>query len=140
MQRELVLRLAGLLWRLRRATRIEAGLFDIQATLLKNLKADDAAQRQMMHAIFGQTVLKPESSFPPEAVERQEYELRDVALNNSSADLARCYLRLAHLPSFALDRLNRYEAALWRQVAQTLFALDALDRRKPQERRRCLVI
>jgi hypothetical protein len=29
-----------------------------------------------------------------------------------------------------------YEAALWRQVAQTLFALDALDRRKPQERRR----
>jgi hypothetical protein len=139
-ERELVLRLAGLLWRLRRATRIEAGLFDIQATLLKNLKADDTAQRQMIHAIFGQTVLQPESSFPPEADERQEYEPRDVAPDNSSADLARCYLRLAHLPSFALDRLNRYEAALWRQVAQTLFALDAPDRRKPQERRRCLVI
>jgi hypothetical protein len=43
-------------------------------------------------------------------------------------------LRLANLPNFALDRLSRYEAILWRQIAQTLFALDALDRRKPQDR------
>ena len=53
---------------------------------------------------------------------------------NPSVDLARCFLRLANLPNFALDRLSRYEAALWRQVGQTLFALDALDRRKPHER------
>jgi hypothetical protein len=66
-ERELVLRLAGLLWRLRRTTRIEAGLFDIQATRLENLKADHAAQRQIMHAIFGRTVVQSESSFPPEA-------------------------------------------------------------------------
>jgi hypothetical protein len=45
-------------------------------------------------------------------------------------------LRLANLPSYPLDRLSRYEAILWRQAAQILFALDALDRRKPQERRR----
>jgi hypothetical protein len=43
-------------------------------------------------------------------------------------------LRLANLPNFALDRLSRYEATLWRQVGRILFALDALDRRKPQER------
>ena len=55
---------------------------------------------------------------------------------NPSVELARCFLRLANLPNFALDRLSRYEAALWRQVGQTLFALDALDRRKPQERSR----
>ena len=53
-----------------------------------------------------------------------------------TADLARCFLRLANLPDFALDRLSRYEAILWRQTGQILFALDALDRRKPQERRR----
>jgi len=29
---------------------------------------------------------------------------------------------------------SRHEAILWRQVGQILFALDALDRRKPQER------
>ncbi len=53
-----------------------------------------------------------------------------------NADLARCFLRLANLPNYALDRLSRYEATLWRQVRQILFALDALDRRKPQERGR----
>jgi hypothetical protein len=45
-------------------------------------------------------------------------------------------LRLANLPNFALDHLSRYEATLWRQVRQILFALDALDRRKPQDRGR----
>jgi hypothetical protein len=46
-------------------------------------------------------------------------------------ELTRCFLRLANLPNFALDRLSRYEATLWRQAGQILFALDALDRRKP---------
>jgi hypothetical protein len=45
-------------------------------------------------------------------------------------------LRLANLPNFALDRLSRYEATLWRQIGRIVFALDALGRRKPQERRR----
>ena len=53
-----------------------------------------------------------------------------------TADLARCFLRLANLPNYALDRLSRYEATLWRQAGQILFALDALDRRKPQDRGR----
>ena len=53
-----------------------------------------------------------------------------------TADLARCFLRLTNLPNYPLDRLSRYEATLWRQVGQILFALDALDRRKPQERGR----
>jgi hypothetical protein len=57
---------------------------------------------------------------------------------DDQADLARCFLRLANLPSCALDRLSRYEAILWRQAAQILFALDALDRRKPQDRGRRL--
>ena len=49
-----------------------------------------------------------------------------------ATDLARCFLRLANLPTYPLDRLSRYEAILWRQAGQILFALDALDRRKPQ--------
>ncbi len=53
-----------------------------------------------------------------------------------TVEFARCFLRLANLPNFALDRLSRYESALWRQAGQILFALDALDRRKPQGRRR----
>jgi hypothetical protein len=52
-----------------------------------------------------------------------------------SLHLAQCFLRLANLPNYALDRLSRYEYTLWRQVAQILFALDNLNRRKPQERK-----
>ncbi len=52
-----------------------------------------------------------------------------------SLHLAQCFLRLANLPNYTLDRLSRYEYALWRQVAQILFALDNLNRSKPQERR-----
>jgi hypothetical protein len=45
-------------------------------------------------------------------------------------------LDTSHLPNYALDRLSRYEATLWRQAGQILFALDLLDRRKPWDRRR----
>jgi hypothetical protein len=51
-------------------------------------------------------------------------------------ELARCFLRLCNLPNYALDRLSRYEATLWRQAGQILFALDNVDRRKPHERMR----
>jgi hypothetical protein len=51
-----------------------------------------------------------------------------------NADLAHCFLRLANLPNFALDRLSRYEATLWRQASRILFALDALDRRANHRR------
>jgi hypothetical protein len=43
-----------------------------------------------------------------------------------------------NLPNFALDRLSRYEANLWRQAGRILYALEMLDRRKPQERTRRL--
>ena len=53
-----------------------------------------------------------------------------------AVEFARCFLRLANLPNFALDRLSRYEANLWRQAGRILYALEMLDRRKPQERQR----
>ncbi len=58
----------------------------------------------------------------------------DAPAVDRAIELTRCFLRLANLPNF--ERLNRYEATLWRQAGQILYALDALDRRKPQERTR----
>jgi hypothetical protein len=52
----------------------------------------------------------------------------------SATEFAQRFLRLANLPNFALDRLSCYEMNLWRQTGKILHALDALDRRKPQER------
>jgi hypothetical protein len=132
-ERELVLRLAGLLWRLRRVSTIETGLFEIQAGRLSDLaqhQCVDAASRQIVHALFGQPSVQPDHHPAPSSATTE--------LRVASVHLARCFLRLGNLPNFALDRLSRYEASLWRQVGQTLYALESLDRRKPQERRRQL--
>jgi hypothetical protein len=130
-ERELVLRLASLLWRLRRATTMETGLFDIQANHLSGpgfYNRVQPASRQLVHALFEPRALVGDDEMP------KGTEL----FAERTIDFARCFLRLSNLPNYALDRLSRYEPTLWRQVAQTLIALDALDRRKPQDRRRPL--
>jgi hypothetical protein len=128
-ERELVLRLASLLWRLRRATTMETGLFEIQADYLNGIgfhKLVQPVSRQLIHALF-----EPRAAVSPDVV-----PTTTGPFGKGPVDLARCFLRLSNLPNCALDRLSRYEAILWRQLAQILIALDVLDRRKPQDRRR----
>src|SRR5438132_10294994 len=53
-ERELVLRLASLLWRLRRATTMETGLFEIQADHLRELpQARQGPPSPLVHTMFG---------------------------------------------------------------------------------------
>src|SRR5438477_7554020 len=55
-ERELVLRLASVLWRLRRATTIETGLFEIQAEHLRGLNQLNQGRggsREVVYALFG---------------------------------------------------------------------------------------
>ena len=138
-ERELVLRLASLLWRLRRATTIETGLFEIQANHLREFRqARQAlpASREVVYAMFARaksTSLAIANA--TEAAPSFQPNLLGPAID-PTVEVARCFLRFANLPNFALERLSRYEAILWRQAGQILLALDALDRRKPQERRR----
>lgn len=51
-----------------------------------------------------------------------------VAADRDTDDLTRSILCLTNLPTYTLDRLNRYEATLWRQPNQILFALQFLER------------
>jgi hypothetical protein len=141
-ERELVLRLASLLWRLRRATIMETGLFEIQAEHLRGYR--QARQllphsRDVVHAVF--RPIESDSHDADEVSPNGGNNLETLpafAMTSDGAamEFARCFLRLANLPNFPLDRLSRYEATLWRQADQILFALDTLDRRKPQERTR----
>jgi hypothetical protein len=145
LERELVLRLASLLWRLRRATTVETGLFEIQAEHLREYRHARQvlpASRDVVYALFGRAESISKDRDPASysitnatgAVPNSEPNPVGPAID-PTLDLARCFLRLANLPNFALDRLSRYEANLWRQTGRILYALDALDRRKPQERR-----
>ena len=55
-ERELVLRLASLLWRLRRATTMETGLFEIQAEHLREYRQPRQVlptSRDVVYALFG---------------------------------------------------------------------------------------
>jgi hypothetical protein len=141
-ERELVLRLASLLWRLRRATTMETGLFEIQADNLREFRQGRQTPPKSQEVICARFERADSVDANPE---RASYgitngtEVRPGSGPKSvgpTTDLALCFLRLANLPSYPLDRLSRYEAILWRQAGQILFALDALDRRKPQERGR----
>jgi hypothetical protein len=138
-ERELVLRLASLLWRLRRATAIETGLFEIQADQLVGLRQErqiTGTSRQVVYALFGRSSAQIEEHGASTSDPSRTCETPPNTLTGSSLNVARSFLRLANLPNFALDRLSRYETALSRQLAQILFALESLDRCKPGGRRR----
>jgi hypothetical protein len=138
-ERELVLRLASLLWRLRRATSIESGLFKIQAQQLLQFRQRRQVQQNRQKTI---------DSMDRNAVAIEDKQQQDqdklicetTGLASASepadqyADLTRAFIRLSNLPTYPLDRMSRYEATLWRQACQILITLQCLDRRKPWER------
>jgi hypothetical protein len=121
-ERELVLRLASLLWRLRRATAIESGLFKIQAKHLLQFR-ERKPDHQQDHEEPSSSALDPGSSPTIEPADQAD-------------DLTRAFVRLSNVPTCPLDRLSRYESTLWRQACQILLTLQCLDRRKPWERLR----
>jgi hypothetical protein len=140
-ERELALRLASLLWRLRRATAIESGLFKIQARLLlqfRQCRQTTQERQKIIDRMYRRDAVAAEDDArqaQEEAASRLEAGLAS-ALGGTDQfdDLTRAFVRLSNLPTYPLDRLSRYEATLWRQARQVLFTLQCLDRRKPWER------
>ena len=138
-ERELVLRLASLLWRLRRATAIESGLFKIQAKHLLQFRERRQAQedrQKIIEAMYRNAVATENDVRQDEAELATGVKTDSVSSRADQDDLTRSFVRLSNLASYPLDRLSRYEATLWRQACQILFTLQCLDRRKPWERLR----
>jgi hypothetical protein len=121
-ERELVLRLASALWRLRRAIGIESGIFE---SVTEGLTKEDDPQSGRASAPDRLYVV---TAIPPRYARGQQ----DIPLNTAIADR---FLRLAELPTFPLDRLSRYEHLLWRQARQLVITIESLRRRKQQPRR-----
>ena len=114
---------------------METGLFEIQAEHLRDHRQTRELlpySQDVIHAVFGQTDLGHDDS--AKQIQGDTMLAGGIKSDGSAIELARCFLRLANLPNFAIDRHSRYEATLWRQARRILSALDALDRRKPQER------
>jgi hypothetical protein len=141
-ERELVLRLASLLWRLRRATAIESGLFKIQARHLLEFRQRRLAHQKRQNIIDNicrdavGTETDTRQNEDEAAGSLDTCSQSTVTSADHSDDLTRAFVRLSNLPTYPLDRLSRYEATLWRQACQILFTLRCLDQRKPWERLR----
>ncbi len=129
-ERELVLRLASVLWRLRRATGIETALFESVTAETDKVEygssrpplveAADISERNQLHLV---------------ATRQSDAAAGNELGFDTKKDIADGFLRLAALPTFPLDRLSRYEHLLWRQTRQLVFTLESLRRRKRQPSR-----
>src|SRR5262245_27602546 len=130
-ERELVLRLASVLWRLRRATGIESGLFESMIG-----DSDKCGQHAPSHDSLPEVAHLAERRrlFLGPTEESSAAKGNELSCNLKT-DIADCFLRLANLPTFPLDRLSRYEHVLWRQARQIVFTLEALRRRRREPRR-----
>ncbi len=139
-ERELVLRLASLLWRLRCATAIDTGLLQLQSEIMGALANTKEARTRVNGGIYMGPIAcsggKPSPQSDPEwGNDRSDQTVSYMRPNHApgagatlNTDIARCFLRLANLDNGAFERTNRYETALWRQVGQVLLTLDFLRR------------
>jgi hypothetical protein len=124
-ERELVLRLASVLWRLRRATGIETALFESVNAELGKLENGSPHL-----TLVGGVNLPEQNQLGVRAARQSDAAAENEPSPNLKKDIGDCFLRLAELPTFALDRLSRYEHLLWRQARQIVFTLESLRRRK----------
>ena len=142
---ELVHRLASLLWRLRRASAIETGLFEIHGGLLFARRHPSRGPSQpgtfqpLTRANGHGEVRGSNGPYHPPTSDQDPLStsMRPPLgpLSNPRA-LAQCFRRLSSLDPTLLDRVGSYEARLWRQAAQTIWALDAMRRPPPAPTRR----
>jgi hypothetical protein len=127
-ERELVLRLASLLWRLRRATAIETDLLRIQAEILRERREYQSGRPQITRL----RVLETSGRLHDKPAWNGDEPCGPPSVNFSarpSRDLAHCFQRLTNLDNGVLERLGRYETALWRQTAQILLILQSARHR-----------
>jgi hypothetical protein len=135
-ERELVLRLASLLWRLRRATSIESGLFKIQARHLLDFRQRRLAHQKRQNVI--DDICRDAVGTEQDAQQNEDEAAASLDIGSRSTvetvhqsdDLTRAFIRLSNLPTYPLDRLSRYEATIWRQACQILFTLRCLNQRR----------
>ena len=135
--RELVLRLASLLWRLRRATAIETDLLRIQAELLRergNHQQPDWSPNTPSPILGLIPHRIPDTEGAGHAGDPWQTD-RDACRGascwapqpvSSTRGLTHSFLRLANLDNGAFERLGRYESSLSRQVVRTLFLLQSM--------------
>jgi hypothetical protein len=129
---QLVSRLASLLWRLRRAVIVESGLLNMQAETIQSPCSRPTNEyhvdklsifRKFLHL----SELEKPMSKQQGAKENTKIDSAGAQTNQTNTNIARSFLRLTNLDNQVFERLGRYEITLWRQTAQILLLLSAIE-------------
>jgi hypothetical protein len=142
-ERALVVRMASLLWRLRRAVAIETGLFSIQAQIMRdrhvlNDHSDPNNRLKIFYDILRrprrdpasreQGGNEPEPDQPTDPQHLVPGRLPPRAID--PVEMAVCFLRLENFNPARFDLIGRYETRLWKQLAQTMLLMDSINHGK----------
>jgi hypothetical protein len=125
-ERELVLRLASVLWRLRRATGIETALFEAMTERPCNFSPKT----------FNWTYDFAESDqLSKDSAQEANEAMRNDPRSVRKQHIAESFLRLSDLPTCPMDRLSRYEQRLWHQARQIVLTLKTSRHQRREPRR-----
>jgi hypothetical protein len=132
---QLVSRLASLLWRLRRAVIVESGLLNMQAETIQGPCSRptieyDVDRLSIFRKFLRSSELENPMSKPQGAKEDIRMDLihsHRAETNQTHTNIARSFLRVTTLDTQVFERLGRYETTLWRQTAQILLLLSAIE-------------
>ena len=140
---QLVTRLASLLWRLRRAVIVESGLLNVQAETIQSpcsrpTSNYDVDRLSIFRKFLHSSDLEKLISKQQGAKKNIRTDSIEAETNQANKNIARSFLRLTSLDGQVFERLGRYETTLWRQTAQILLLLSAIEFRSkdhfPDER------
>ena len=129
---QLVSRLASLLWRLRRAVIVESGLLNMQAETIQRPYARPSRERDVDRlSIFHEFLHSSDLEKPRNRQQggKEDIGIHPIAVetNLTNTNITRSFLRLTNLDNQVFERLGRYETTLWRQTAQILLLLSAIE-------------
>jgi len=120
-ERELVLRLASLFWRIRRAAAIETTLLCIQGEMVRNHRL--AGRHQDLMSQFRGLRAFDHCNDCDASGEEDDVSLKASGTGDPLLDPARvlslCFQRLVNFDGDVFERLGRYESALARQIADS---------------------
>src|SRR5262249_45935362 len=129
---QLVSRLASLLWRLRRAVIIESGLLNMQAETMQRpcsrpTREYDVDRLSIFCKLLHSSDLETPTSKEMGGKKDIGIESIRAETNQTNTYIARSFLRLTSIDNQVFERLGRYETNLWRQTAQILLLLSAIE-------------
>jgi hypothetical protein len=131
-ERELVLRLASLFWRIRRATAIETTLLGIQGDIVRDHRRLPGRHQNLMSGFWGRRAFDHCNDSDANG-DDDDQSLKTSSPGDPPLDPARvlslCFQRLVNFDGDVFERLGRYESALARQIVQVLFLLRSVRRR-----------